>query len=158
MKIASLYRTDEYIKSLQRAVLMLEFMNRYRAPIVTVCALVTVLALVSVFVLYPSYTKSEFEKKFTHDTEILCRSAWQLDVHIPKQECRESALLAKALIDLRDTDNKKYAECLAYVAAGLKGTKKAEQSCSVKAINELTIEHFKILHKRIEIYDSIKLG
>ena len=137
---------------------MLEFMNRFRAPIITVCALVSVLALLSVFVFYPSYTKSEFEKKFTHDTEILCRSAWQLDVHLPKKECRESALLAKQLINLRDTDNEKYTECFATVRAGLNGIKKAEPSCSVKAINELTIEHLKIVNKRIEIHDSIKLG
>lgn len=137
---------------------MLEFMNRFRAPIITVCALVSVITLLSVFVFYPSYKESEFEKKFTHDTEILCRSAWQLDVHIPKKECRESALLAKELIDLRDTDNEKYIACVAKVTAGLKGTQKAEPSCSVQAINELTIEHLKIVNKRIEIHDSIKLG
>lgn len=137
---------------------MLEFMNRFKAPIVTVCAIFSVLALVSVFVLYPSYKKDEQEKKFTHDTEILCKSAWQLDVHLPKQECRGAALLAKELIELREFDNEKYVECFAYVTAGLNGTKEVQPSCSVKAINELTIEHFKILHKRIEIYDSIKLG
>ena len=66
--------------------------------------------------------------------------------------------MAKKIIDLRGTDNEKYAECFATVKAGLNGIEKAEQSCSVKAINELTIEHLKIVHKRIEIHDSIKLG
>lgn len=137
---------------------MLEFMNRFKAPIVTACACASVLVLVSVFVLYPAHLKNEFEKKFTHDTEILCKSAWQLDVHLPKKECKESALLAKELIDLRDTNNEQYAECFAFVEEGLNGIKAAASSCSIKAINELTVEHFKILHKRIEIYDSIKLG
>jgi len=137
---------------------MLEFMNRFKAPIITVCAIVSVLALVSVFVLYPAHTKNEFEKKFTHDTEILCKSAWQLDVHIPKKECQESALLAKELIDLRDTDIEMYTQCFAYVEAGLKGTKTDESSCRIKAISGLTIQHLKIVSKRIEIFDSIKLG
>lgn len=137
---------------------MSEFMNRFKAPIIILSAIGAVAALLVVFVFYPSYLNKEFEKKFANDTEILCRSAWQIDVHIPKKECKQAALFAKDLIALRDADNGKYDECFALVTAQMDGAEKTAASCSMKAINELSIEQSKIISKRIEIHDSIKLG